>query len=248
MAHAVFARTDWLLGGAASTAAPAAARALPGLLGEARSQLVAETLDVLVQARAEQTFDAMDAGELPEPLWISEIAAGARLLLHHPNATAWQRAAALDVLGRITTRRATHGACMARAQHFIPLCPKCMNTCAGIWFVMAIPPTSRRPMQHFLKRLRLTRSPTVTWFAAFAQLQAADRLRDAQRTEESASTYRKSLETFEIATSLDRSLANTATYVSLAYCGLARLLLSDDDTIGAGGTTSRRPRVKSGEH
>ncbi|MDG2150562.1 MAG: hypothetical protein P8N09_13680 [Planctomycetota bacterium] len=232
VAHAVFARTDWLLGGAASTAAPAAARALPGLLGEARSQLVAETLDVLVQARAEQTFDAMDAGELPEPLWISEIAAGARLLLHHPNATAWQRAAALDVLGALQLDGLhTELAWLGATLH--PTLPEMHEHLRWHLVRDGDPSNVQAAYAALLETTQAHQKPTVTWFAAFAQLQAADRLRDAQRTEESASTYRKSLETFEIATSLDRSLANTATYVSLAYCGLARLLLSDDDTIGA---------------
>ena len=231
-AHAVFARTDWLLGGAASDAAPAAALAIPGLFGEARSQLVAETLDVLVQARAEQTFEAMDAGELPEPSWISEMAAGARLLLRHPSATAWQRAAALDVIGSLRldglhTELAWLG---VELHSTLPEMHEHLR-----WHLMRDGDPSNVKVAYvaLLGTTSDQQKPTVTWFAAFAQLQAGDRLRDEQRAEEAATAYRDSLETFAVATSLDESLTNTAPYVSLAYCGLARLLLSDDDPVGA---------------
>jgi hypothetical protein len=232
VALAVFARTDWLLGGVAADAAPAASRALPGLFGEARSRLAVETLDVLVQSRAEQAFERLDAGELPEVEWIADIAAGAQLIVRHPLATPWQRAAALDVVGALQLD-GLHTELAWLGINLLPDAPELHEHIR--WHLMRDGDATQVAAAYdaLLATVNLDQRPTVHWFAAFAQLQAGDRLRDERRPEDALTNYRGSLEDFAAAIALDATLTNTAHYITLAHSGQARILLDRGDALGA---------------
>ncbi len=226
-AHALFARTDWLLGGQAVDAAAAAARALPGLLSEARSRLAAETLDVWVQAQADRAFEQLDAGALPEEASIADVATGARLILQHPLATAWQRAAALDAVGGLQLD-GLHGelAWLGVGRH--PLAPELHEHLRWHLLRDGDPGQVGAAYDTLLSSMSPELRPAVRWFAAFAALQAGDQLRIALRTAEAIKSYRLSIAGFKAAKNMDESFTNTAAYRALAHAGLARVLLDEE--------------------
>ncbi len=231
-AHAVFARTDWLLGGTAEDAARSAARALPGLFVEARSPFAAEVLDVLVQARAEQALATLDAGTLPEPAWISDVAAGARLLVVHPHATPWQRGAALDVVGAL----ALDGLHADLAWLGVTERPTAAVLHEHLrWHLLRDGDAARvgDVYEDLLATVGPDERPAVRWYQAFARLQAGDRLWDERRPDEAAASFRASLEGFDEALALDGTLTNATGYAALARTGLARVLAARGDLAGA---------------
>lgn len=220
---ALLALADWMEGGI-EVAADAAARALPGLAGQATSQRVADVLDVLCQGRAAQLIEAMDGGLEWKPEWVRDVVAAAQLLAVHPAAADWQVAAAVDVVGALEID-GLHGT-LARAA--VLRFPGSAATHEQLrWHLLRDGDGTHVQAGYDALTAAATRgaASSMGWYSAYAALAAGDRLRSEARRSEAVSLYNESLSRFAAAGS--RAAVESASFVALAHGGLARVALDE---------------------
>ena len=230
LAAATLSGACWYLSDPAGSG-DAAARAIPGLVGHAASQLMADTLDFLHLARTRQLYDAM--GNEPEwpAEWVGQAIAAHDVLLAHPLGTEAQALAGLQLLGNLELF-AEQRAFAERIVERYPASAEAHN-----WFRFVF---LRDEGAAGLARAYdgvsypAEQEATGLWFAGYGRLVAGDRHVLEGRGAQAAVTYEGAVSDLVTSVDLEPSFEGSAApYLGFSFAGLCRVRLDAGDLEGA---------------